>query len=130
MGYYVNMGVHVVIPKENIEACLETLNGWIKGGKSWVSDKEQTDIYEAFRNCRYEAGEDRNGNVLVDCFLGEKWGDDHDFYYLIAPHVKEGSIEVFGEDEEAWRYIFEDGKIQEQFAERVWHDVETSPANA
>jgi len=121
MGYYVSMGVDVKIPKEKVEAALKVLNEWVMKGKSWVHPNPSDNIVDQLRNCRYEADEYDGGNIHIYCFNGEKWGDDEELYYALAPFVEDdGCIEITGEEGEKWRYLFNDGKIKEEQGTIVW----------
>jgi hypothetical protein len=133
---------NLTVTKDKVEACLAAINalhsgdmkgasgGSYMGGKqiskcySWVSNPGPEGfktLEDAFQSWRYDAHEDPNGNVHVDYFSGEKWGDDEILYAAIAPFVEDdASIEIRGEDGHQWRYLFEAGKYSEQTARVSW----------
>lgn len=144
MGYCVTMDIcGIDIPKDKVEACLAAINelhtpenlkqasggAWSAGecvsrNYSWVSNPPEggfPSLEAALTEWRYDAHEDPNGNVHLDYFNGEKWGDDEKLIQAIAPFVDEGgSIEVRGEDGAQWRYLFENGAYTEQTAKISW----------
>jgi len=70
---------------------------------------------------RSDYPEAKVGDVIIASFKGEKWGDDHLLYKTLAPFLRGGgSIECCGQDGERWRYLFHDGKVEEQNAELIW----------
>ena len=61
-------------------------------------------------------------DIVVHYFEGGKWGDDALLWGALAPFVAPGAtIEVYGEDRTAWRYVFE-GEIgfKEEYGTIVW----------
>jgi hypothetical protein len=123
MGYCVDIGCDVTIKKENLQACLEAINGLNETGNyAWVvgpdGSKYQT-IEEAFRAWRYDTWVDADGNFSIIGFTGQKWGDDETLYKTIAPFA-EGEIRCHGEDGENWAYKFEGGKLYHGRFEIIW----------
>jgi len=138
MGYYVEMVTCVTIPKKNINACLNAINElhtdknllkYAGGGVfpkkgtvaeyawySWVDNPPNgkfENLQKALLEWRYDNKVDKNGNVIITYFHGEKWGDDELLFKTIAPFVKNNStIEVTGEDDNHWRYVFSNKQVK------------------
>ena len=144
MGYCVDISIGGIdFPKDKVPAVLAAINAlfspenmkrasggsWM-GGKqtsrhfSWVSGPGPegfTTLVDALEAWRYDAHEDPNGDVHLNYFRGEKWGDDEVLYEALAPFVEEGAtIECRGEDGCQWRYLFEGGKVKDQTARITW----------
>lgn len=132
MGYGVTVELtDVRIPADNVADCLAAINAmhdlkapW-NSKYSWVTDPSGNgfkSLKAAFEAWRYDAFVDEeDGSVTIDCFEGEKWGDDEQLFQTIAPFVEdEGLIECRGEDGAQWRYAFNDGSLDEQTAKIVW----------
>ena len=140
MGYYVDMRMNVLVPKDKIDDCLKAINalheparvaadgsgGRFAGGQkkvawySWVNNPENgafPSLGDALSEWRYEWEEGDEG-INIYAFIGEKWGDDELLFNAIAPYV-EGDILCHGEDGNLWGYEFEDGKLYETRAEWV-----------
>jgi len=90
---------------------------WLRGPKppatGWGS------LLEAFRDWRFEAtqtftgGGSANDGVTLGQFLGEKIGDEEVLWRAIAPFVVSGGrIDMYGEDDNRWRYVFQDGAVK------------------
>jgi len=119
MGYYVNIELrNVVVPAANRTACLAAVNSLhtVDRWHSWVRPPETgkfSNLVEAFTEWRYEVDVDNEGNIRLNYFNGEKWGDDETLYATIAPFVADSSIMVIGEDGDIWGYEFENGSMFE-----------------
>ncbi len=143
MGYCVDISIGGMdFPKDKVPAVLAAINALhlpenMKGsGGSWSGGKQTSRCYswtsnpgpggfktltDAFHAWRYDAHEDPEGNVHLDYFSGEKWGDDEVLYGAIAPFVPEdGYIECRGEDGHQWRYLFDGKGYKEQSAKVSW----------
>ena len=147
MGYCITVIANIVIKKDCIAEALEAINalhepslmekqaggGCSDGRKwySWVNNPPEggfTDIVEAIDAWRYDAepinnpyGYQEVGDISIEHFNGEKWGDDEYLWKAIAPFVRNGSdVSYVGEDGEQWRFEFEDGKVKERTARVVW----------
>jgi hypothetical protein len=146
MGYYVSMNVNLTIPADKVADCLKAINdlhttdhreemsgGSFQGGQqtawhySWVSHPPEggfPNLVAAFDEWRYSAAETDLGDVEIQYFQGEKWGNDEVLFNAIAPFVNEGRIEVTGEDNDRWKYEF-DGETFSRFdGEYVYEDEE------
>jgi len=141
MGYCVSIEItNVRISADKVAECLaainamheaSTLKGNAGGGStvgdywySWVQNPPEggfKSLTAAFDAWRYVAlVNEVDGDVRLDFFQGEKWGDDEQLFEIIAPFINEGLIEVRGEDGARWRYEFEDGSMSRQDAITVW----------
>lgn len=142
MGYCVRIEItDIRILAEKVAECLAAINamhdpatmrdkagGGSTDGSVWYSftrnppESGFRSLVNAFEAWRYDAFVDEDdGSVVIDCFDGEKWGDDEQLFQTIAPFVEgEGLILVRGEDGAQWRYTFNNGEMTEQTAKIVW----------
>lgn len=122
MGYCVSMEVDILIPAEKMGECLDAIEQKTAEKRfSWVNGGPYRGLVDAFKDWRYDAYVDRNNNLKVQYFEGEKWGDDETLFATIAPFVEHGgSATCQGEEGEKWRYLFEHGKLRKQYAELHW----------
>lgn len=139
MGYYINVTGNLLIKEEKFPVAIDCLKKLMYyrspesgiPGFAWVStgnvinflesdDDEKRKLKSALREFRYSF-EDENDDLLFDCFLGSKWGDDEFLWEALAPAVDNGcTIEYHGEDGHKWRFLFKDGKAKEQNAVITW----------
>lgn len=133
MGYYMNQtDGKFFIKKENINKVIKAIQG-LHGKESiedssgrhfsWVDHDfyKKDNISDIFICWRWEVGFDEDGNVNSVTFQGEKLGDDGVLFKKIAPYVQDGSyIEMVGEDNMMWRWIFQDGRVFEKYPEVKW----------
>jgi len=66
----------------------------------------------AYSGWRYSPDGDKKDTYWME-FEYDRFSDADDVLYEIAPFVKEGHIEMLGEDEDQWQYAFTDGKLKE-----------------
>lgn len=147
MGYYVTMDIGgVVIPADKVNDCLTAINGmfgpehhdqmsggvWRPGmgqtewNYDWVNPPPEggfTSLVAALEEWRYSATTHDNGDVEIEYFTGEKWGDDPRLFDVIAPFVSENAV-IFcrGEDGSHWKHVFKDGKCEELEGKIVYED--------
>jgi hypothetical protein len=82
---------------------------------------EANTFEKAMSEARFDPDFDEDGNVVDLTFNGQKLSDEEEILSAIAPYVKDGSyIQMRGEQNEQWRWIFQDGKIKEVYADVVW----------
>jgi hypothetical protein len=63
------------------------------------------------------------GDITGLSYQGEKLGAEECFFKAIAPYVEDGSyIEISGEEDYLWRYVFNNGHMDEISAGRDWDD--------
>ena len=132
MGYCISMTIEgIYIPAKNVQKCLEAINKMFKLGKrfGWVDPPPPTgydSLEHAFRSWRYAGHIDKTKDFVIDCFEGEKLGDDRLFWSTIAPFVnQDGVIRVRGEDGYHWRWVFANGKLKEQKGRIVYDDQDS-----
>lgn len=140
MGYYMNQVRNKFkIKKENFDAALEALKSvfveenmtchdWY-GNKShphfsWVSTEDvlkSTTLKDALNRIRWKPYHNNNGDINAIVFQGEKIGDEDVFFNAIAPYVVDESyIEMMGEDDYQWRWVFHDGICEEKTPKIIW----------
>lgn len=80
----------------------------------FVSTENAGRVLAAMRHQPYELKFDDDGNITGISFYGEKLGDELEVFQKIAPYVRSGSfIEMEGQDNELWRWVFQNGKCRE-----------------
>ena len=129
MGYCIEQldQVFFISGEHNPNTIIDAVrNAFNKEKIGWVRKNELDDIKnldELFECFRWEI-EYTNTDINYIYFVGEKLGDDIDFFLnVIAQYVKDGSyIEMLGEDGDRWRYLFKDGKMIEKMAKTLWED--------
>jgi len=73
--------------------------------------------------CRYPVGGDSEGNIHEIEFDGDRLGGCYDIFCAIAPVVEGGSyLEMQGEDDLIWRWVFEDGACHEVLGTAVFEN--------
>lgn len=143
MGYCMEQrGADFFIAKENFQNVVQAIKDmlkdvWEKGdgcswkdGKqisanySWVRNEEienANNIEQIFNAWRWQIEFDPNENINNIYFEGGKLGQDDLLFETIAPWVGEYSyIEMQGEDGFLWRWVFENGKMEEKEAKISW----------
>ena len=135
MGYHITIFEHdVIIPTDRMASALHELKamamnkdkmgggGFTGVGEpveqwfSWVDMQQLANaetLVEAFNAWRYDFVNSDDG-VVLENFEGEKLGDDAFLWETLAPFIKDGGfMEVHGEDNDYWRWKFNDGKFRE-----------------
>lgn len=144
MGYRVDMRLDVVIPVNKVADALKTINALFGPEKLsgvdykcvffqdglpqfWGVDNPngtggfQT-LIKALEAWRYEANQ-TSGDVLIEEFTGEKYGDDKTLFTALAPFIQDGSFITFrGEDDKHWKWVFKDGVMKEFYGKIVYED--------
>lgn len=133
MGYCIEMTESkFTIKKENFNKALQSLKevfvpenmtcyDYIDGKKyphfSWVDTKtvlESKELGSALEEIRYAPTYNDNGDICDVEFTGEKYGDEEVFFNALAPYVESGFYLCFeGEDEDTWKWTFDDGKVKQ-----------------
>lgn len=125
MGYYMTQrDSSFLIKKENAAkalAALKRLKGkdysWV-GSASTEAAKTLTEMLDAWR---WELIKNDNGDFVSIQFQGEKLGDDEVMFKAIAPFVEAGSwIEMDGEEQAIWRWVFDGKTVVENHGEVVF----------
>ena len=136
MGYCMSQDdVSFRIKRENIPAALEAIKALISrceideesGARmqtfSWVDNAfaDAETLERALRWWRWESECNPGGDVVYVRFLGEKLGDDSLLFEAIAPFVEHRSyIEMVGEDNARWRWLFWRGELREEVPTILW----------
>lgn len=80
----------------------------------FVSTENVGRVLAVMQHQPYELKYDDDGNIVDISFYGEKLGDDLNVFQKIAPYVRAGSfLEMEGEDNEIWCWVFQNGKCRE-----------------
>lgn len=126
MGYHISQReAEFHIPVENFPKVVAAIkDAFNKKQIGWVrpNDVATDDIRQLFANIRWEVDiEDQAGITHIE-FVGQKIGEDIDVLFsTIAPYVEAGSyIEMQGEGNEIWRYIFDGAIVRESYAKMTF----------
>jgi hypothetical protein len=126
------------VKRENIPAMMQAIRdlAGVEEGEpankySWVPKKfyEAEDIEGLFGNWRWDDIDiDKNGDIVHIRFTGEKLGDDATLLEAIAPYVEHMSfIEMVGEDDHRWRWVFVWGELREETPIITWPYLNNLP---
>jgi hypothetical protein len=122
-----------------LEAALELCNHpeMMRGGSwrgetrlsacfSWVDMdkfKAAENLVKAIKCWGWEPSVDAEGNITGINFAREKSGQENLLFDAIAPFVQDGSyIEMSGEDDVMWRWVFKGGECHEVTPTITWED--------
>ena len=133
MGYCMSQhGSNIVIKSEHLPAALAAIKAMyniVEGQSrppsfSWVDrapiEKAET-LAQALEEWRWEPHFGDNGDLIDLVFTGEKLGDDPDLFCNLAPFVEHGSyLEMVGEDDHRWRWVFWRGELREEHPVITW----------
>ena len=71
----------------------------------------------------WECETDIDGNIIDLWFKEEKINNEYEIFNLLAPYVEEECfIEMIGEDDSRWRWVFNGEICMEKNATIVWED--------
>ena len=133
MGYSIRqLSGSFLIKKKNMTKALRAVKA-LKGKETikdcggahfaWVSRDylEAKTLKEALIDWRWNLEIDpKSGDGYDLYFDGEKSGDDEILFRAIAPFVEHGEIEMVGEDDCRWRWLFKNKKFYEQAGHIVY----------
>jgi len=95
----------------------ETITGYGTPHFSWVTTEhflKARHIEDALEEWRWSVEFNERGDISSIGFEGEKLGDEDVLFNAIAPFVVEGSyIQMGGEDQYSWRWVFVDNRCVE-----------------
>lgn len=121
MGYVIQLtDTHLFIASEDKPAAFEVAKQHINtfGSLSelpWMNNARPSDwdgLEDAFSDWRFPAETDEKGHIVDLQFVGEKIGQEKEFFEAIAPYVSTGSyLEITGEDGAVWRYVFDENNV-------------------
>lgn len=123
MGYCIELKeCKFLIKKDNKAWALNLLKEYITKTKRWnltrisPSDVLVAETFEtALYACRWECILNKEGDIISLYFNGEKLGDEEEMFKAISPAVENNSyIEIKGEENLIWRWVFEKGKCKEE----------------
>lgn len=91
---------------------------------SWMNNADPDEwetLEDAMASWGYPIETDDEGNVIDIRFHGQKIGDEDQLFDAIAPYVEDGSyIEMTGEDDYVWRWVFNGNRVEEVEGEVVF----------
>ena len=128
MGCYMQITEsNFTVKKGNFDEVVKVVKSLVKdeGSLDWVNLEEvldAKDIFEVMAKCRWTVGAStEKGDVDYIDFDGEKLGDDLILFETIAPFVEKDSyIQMTGEDNSMWRWVFDGNACTESYADIVW----------
>lgn len=129
MSYYMRqVNGYFIIKKEKKVQALKDLKEMVKSGNTEIQNYFTRDIMtsnslEELLEDGWECEIDTEGNIVDICFVGKKLNDEDTIFSLLAPYVETDCfIEMIGEDDSRWRWLFDGTKCIEQIATIVWED--------
>jgi len=127
VGYYIEQrGTRFFVLAEDKPKIVKVLRSLPHRRYDWVDDNfhQLTDIHEMGQAWRWQFDTDNDGNINDIWFQGQKLGDEETFFKTIAPFVRDSSfIEMEGDDDERWRWVFKNGQLYEQDSKLVWGEL-------
>ena len=124
MGYLVTTSGRLRLPVSQEDAALTAARRQMLAADSgWLSDDLATATLDELAQFAASCGLERVGDDLL-CHTDEdgdpKWSEQATaFWTALAPYVDEGRIDLEGEDDERWSYLFADGAV-EQVGRNGW----------
>ncbi|MEK6832645.1 MAG: hypothetical protein AABY32_01245 [Nanoarchaeota archaeon] len=116
--------VSIVIEKKNINNCWKAIDSLD------IFDEVYKDIRDAIGQFRYEAifeyddNNNRTDNISIIAKHNDFSEKDEKLLSAIAPFVKPDSYVIFmTEDQVAWKYTFEKGKLVKYVRSNEWNEV-------
>jgi hypothetical protein len=123
MGYCMDlMELNFKFKDGKDEQILEAIKSAINSGKvtAWVHESTINNT-KNYIDALYECGWEYDEEHHILFFNGEKLGDDYNLFCAIAPYVENGSyIQMIGEDDDIWKWTFENGKCHEVTPAIIW----------
>lgn len=116
------MGYNVTLTDSKFFIADEDKRAAFKALKERFTFKEARCLEEALEAFSYTPEVDEEDNIVgIDRWCEKLGYDEDEMFSIIAPFVKSGSyIEMLGEDGERWRWIFNDGTVEEKQAKTIW----------
>lgn len=131
MGYCVDVECNVRIPvqlEKQVKKFFKILEDQSPKGYRWVNSGYSNfkTVEEMFAEWRYEVENDGE-YFVVNCFTGQKLGDDEQLWKMLAPIVTPDSeLHFTGEDDAHWKYTFKNNQFKESFGSVEYDDDEES----
>ena len=130
MSYYMRqVNGHFIMKKEKKVQALNELKDMITKGNTEIQDYFTQDIMtsksleEVLLADGWECETDIDGNIIDLWFKEEKINNEYEIFNLLAPYVEEECfIEMIGEDDSRWRWVFNGEICMEKNATIVWED--------
>jgi hypothetical protein len=129
MGYCMDMARCTTgIKCQDQNKAIKAVKDYVKenGRFSWTEVDailRADNIFELMDELRYVLKYDEVKDVYtIDYFNGEKLGNDHTIFDILAPFMTDGYIEYNGEDGAIWRYVFKNGRMREKQPKISWED--------
>lgn len=136
MGFYMNQtDSSFFIDKKDFDKALaavkalKNVNALLVSGASmsrrysWVQENfdEAKTLPDILKAWRWQAQLDKEENISDLNFTGEKLGEEMILFEALAPYVKNGSyIEMRGDENSLWRWVFENGSVVDKTPRVSW----------
>jgi hypothetical protein len=131
MGYHIHQrGGSFRLRREHHERALKAiwrLDKRLLGGRD-AANRGST-LVEALADWLWQADVDPDtGDIIRLEFTGDKSHDERRLFEVIAPYVEAGSfIEMAGDGDCHWRWLFEGKIVREQIGEVVYQEGDPAP---
>lgn len=132
MGYEISVDCQVKIPvklTKQVKKIFKMLEEKSPKGYHWVNpgySKFKT-VEEMFQEWRYEVESD-DEYYTVNCFIGQKLGQDQTLWQALAPVITPDSVLYFtGEDDAHWKYTFKNNQFKESWGSVEYEDEKEEP---
>lgn len=121
MGYYMSQqNAEFYIKADDVPQALTALQKW-GANVNFDEMKNAKDFSEAMWIYGFQVEFDKNGNCTDILFEYDKLRGQDELLAVIAPYVAEGSfLQMIGEDDAMWRWVFRNGALGEISAKIVW----------
>jgi hypothetical protein len=118
---------NLIIPKDNVVACLKAINDLFVDGKSysWIPTRtfDRTDLDTAISEWGFDSFQHKDGSVEIERSTREKLGDEEVFFHAIAPFVQ-GPARVLGNAEGSeWELRFKNGTVIETPCVKIFTNI-------
>ena len=132
MGYHVSSGE--ITASISVENANKFVNEFLNHFQNKVAGKKHIQQWEkeVIEICKehdfigllwmYEFGVTKHQALelyIIEEFIGEQC-DDTSILQLLAPYMNDGYIEMHGEDNKIWRWVFENGEFSTKHPKIVW----------
>ncbi|WP_409969314.1 hypothetical protein RFF05_05125 [Bengtsoniella intestinalis] len=93
----------------------------LRDNNFFVNAEHVAQVSEELESESYGPELDDAGNIISLEFDGEKLSGMDDMFKRIAPYVRSGSyVEMSGEDDSIWRWVFNNGECLEVYPTLLW----------
>ncbi len=125
MGYHAHqVDSNFFIANKDLPQVVKAIHNIENTDYAWVDFRyrQTDDLKQIFFYWRWNVHFDTEQNIIDIAFDREKLGDDEVLFQAIAPFVREKSyIQMSGEDDAMWRWVFINNRMVEVYPEITWN---------